>query len=107
MLVAAALVPQTALMVPGAGGSATVLADARAAALTTLADVIATDPDLVVVVVPGAVDGSQVLPPRQGRPTLAAAGIPDTALPWLSAGAPDGEPADPGPDAAVTAVTDV
>lgn len=78
MLTAAALVPPTALLVPGAAGTADVLAAERAAALAAVADVVAARPDVIAVVAPGAG------PVRLGRmrPSLAAAGIDDALLGW-------------------------
>ena len=78
MLVAAALVPPTALLVPGASGIGDVLAAERRAALAAVRTVIAERPDALALVVPGAG------PVRVGRmrPTLAAAGVDDAALGW-------------------------
>ncbi|MFI2752684.1 hypothetical protein ACGIF2_04525 [Cellulomonas sp. P22] len=79
MLVAAALVPETALLVPGAAGRADVLDDVRAAALEAVRSVVDARPDQLVVVAPGPVDrvlGEHV------RASLAPAGIPDGQLGW-------------------------
>lgn len=78
MLTAAALVPPTALLVPGAAGAAEVLPAERAAALDAVSDVVAARPDVVAVVAPGSG------PVRVGRmrPSLAAAGIDDARLAW-------------------------
>lgn len=90
MLVAAALVPETALLVPGAAGRADVLGKVREAALTAVSRVLDQAPDTVVVVAPGPVD--RVLG-EGARASLAAAGIPDDALGW--------RPAPSGPESAV------
>ncbi len=79
MLAVAALVPDTVLLVPGAGGSADVVPALRAAALQAVDDVVAAGLDTVVVVAPGPVDralGGTV------RTTLGAAGVPDHLLGW-------------------------
>jgi hypothetical protein len=89
MLVAAALVPQTALVVPGAAGRADVLADLRARALDAVATMLAAEPRLVVVVAPGVRDRELVGPVGA---SLASAGIPDARLGW-SCPALDGAPA--------------
>jgi hypothetical protein len=88
MLVAAALVPDTVLLVPGAAGRDDVLADLRAAALDAVAAVLDAEPELIVVVAPGRRDGDLVGPVRA---SLTAAGIPDGRLGWSRA-APDGAP---------------
>ncbi|MCL3860160.1 hypothetical protein [Actinotalea sp. K2] len=105
MLVAAALIPETALLVPGAAGAAEVLTDERDAALDAVRDLVAHGPDRVVVVAarsrrtsaedvdPPDVDPRAVHPPESDlavgeprsdrlRPTLAAAGIDDAMLGW-------------------------
>ncbi|WP_456847340.1 hypothetical protein, partial [Cellulomonas sp. P5_C6] len=83
MLVRAALVPDTALLVPGASGSAQVLAGLREAALRAVAEVVSADVATIVVVAPGP-------EPREltgvVRPSLAAAGVPDELLGWPVAG---------------------
>ena len=81
MLAAAALVPETALLVPGAAGRAEVLPDVRAAALEAISAVVDAGPDRVVVVVPSTADGD-VLRPGPLRPTLSGAGIDDDVLGW-------------------------
>jgi len=80
VLVAAALVPPTALLVPGVSGVREVLAAERRAALGAVRVVVSTRPDVVALVVPGAG------PVRVGRmrPTLAAAGVDDADLGWPS-----------------------
>ncbi|MEZ0449221.1 hypothetical protein AB5970_15240, partial [Cellulomonas sp. ICMP 17802] len=79
MLVRAALVPDTALLVPGTAGAAPVLAEVRAAALDAVREVVASEARTIVVVAPGRA-------PRElagtVRPTLGAAGIPDRLLGW-------------------------
>jgi hypothetical protein len=88
VLVAAALVPPTALLVPGAAGRAAVLGAERAAALEAVGAVLAAHPEIVVVVVPGTVRAEGRL-----RPTLTAAGVPDAA--WRGAA---GQRVLPGPE---------
>ena len=83
MLVVAALVPDTALLVPGAAGRAVVLEDVRAAALAAVGEALRIAPDRVVVVAPGTVDRVLTGPVRA---SLAAAGIDDARLGW---GRPD------------------
>lgn len=113
MLAAAALVPDTALLVPGAAGAADVLGAERAAAAAAVRDLVAGGPDRVVVVTGPGRDAVQVpvpgsgIPARPGvpssgpapaaaaacdtlrwgplRPTLAAAGIADDVLRWAAA----------------------
>jgi hypothetical protein len=78
MLVAAALVPDTALLVPGAGGVADLGATLRAAALTAIRDVTRHE-GRVVVVAPGRSDrrlGSWA------RASLGSAGVPDELVGW-------------------------
>ena len=88
MLAAAALVPETALLVPGAAGTADVIPDVRAAALDAATALVAADPDRVVVVAASAAAGDVV---RTGplRPTLSAAGIDDDVLGWRAERAED------------------
>ncbi len=91
MLVAAALVPPTALLVPGAAGRATVLEPERGAALAAVGAILAAQPEVVVVVVPGAARAEGRL-----RPTLTAAGVPDAAWRGATAGQlPPPRPAGP------------
>ncbi|MBN9373864.1 MAG: hypothetical protein J0I40_00425 [Cellulomonas sp.] len=78
MLVAAALIPDTALLVPGAGGVADRGATLRAAALTALRDVTRHE-GRVVVVAPGRSD--RRLGPW-ARASLGAAGVPDELVGW-------------------------
>jgi hypothetical protein len=91
VLVAAAFVPNTALLVPGAAGTAIVLGPVRVAALAAVGGLAAALPDRVVVVAEHPHG-----PPRRlsgpHRPSLAAAGIDDDVLrgPWPE------EPAGPG-----------
>ncbi|GHS86507.1 hypothetical protein AGMMS50218_06470 [Actinomycetota bacterium] len=98
-LLAAALVPDTALIVPGVAGRGPGLADLRAAALDAVAAVLGdapgARPTAVVVVAPGAADRRR---PAPGRVTLAAAGVPDGALRWRLP--------DPGPAAVGTGAPD-
>ncbi|WP_448629664.1 hypothetical protein [Cellulomonas soli] len=89
MLCAAALVPDTALLVPGAGGLADdLVAGLRAAALEAVAAVLAVPTARVVVVAPGREERTFAGPVRA---SLAAAGIPDTLLRWPVPG-PAGAP---------------
>ena len=77
MLVAAALIPDTALLVEGAAGRADPVAGLRRAALSAIAQVVDARPDVVVVVAPGLADrivGGTV------AGSLSAAGIPDALL---------------------------
>lgn len=77
MLTAAALVPPTPLLVPGAAGRAAVLEAERAAALTAVRRLVASRPGVVVVL---SADGPETDAP--GRATLAGAGVPDAMLGW-------------------------
>lgn len=79
MLVRAALVPDTALLVPGAAGSAEVLPALRDAALRAVQDVVATGPRTIVVVAPGREERELT---GVVRPSLGPAGIPDRLLSW-------------------------
>lgn len=81
VLVAAALVPPTALLVPGASGATPVLGVERAASVAAVTAVRGARPDVVVVVAP-----SRDAPVRMtGRlhPSLAAAGVDDARLGWV------------------------
>ncbi|WP_199423771.1 hypothetical protein [Actinotalea solisilvae] len=82
MLVGAALIPDTVLLVPGAAGRADVLGRERDAALDALATLLATAPDLVVVVVP--VTRGPGGSPTRGHEvaSLGPAGLPDDGLGW-------------------------
>lgn len=82
MLVAAAFVPHTALLIPGAAGAADVLGPVREAALTAVGVLSSAAPDRVVVVVPRS-DGPPQHRPGPLRASLAAAGIDDDALGWV------------------------
>lgn len=79
MFVVAALVPDTALLVPGTAGVADLFVGLRTAALAAVAEVVAADVATIVVVGPGPA-------PRElrgtVRPSLAAAGVPDDLLRW-------------------------
>lgn len=79
MLVVAALVPDTALLVPGAGGPADPGAGLREAALRAVGEVVASGVRSVVVVAPGTSDRVVAGPVRT---SLGAAGIPDALLGW-------------------------
>lgn len=101
MLVRAALVPDTALLVPGTAGAADPVPDVARAAHAAVASLVDAAPDAVVVVASA--------PRRQAdedgwgpwRPTFAAAGVPDSA--WTGA-VPDAVPNAP---ADARTVTDV
>lgn len=80
MLVAAALVPPTALLVPGASGAVPVLGVERAAAVAAVTALRVARPDAVVVVAPGP-DGGRYAVGRL-HPSLAAAGVDDARLGW-------------------------
>ena len=80
MLVAAALVPHTVLLVPGAAGAADPLAEVRAAAVGAVNELMAAAPDRLVVVTPQPQGPPRWLP--SPRPSLAAAGIDDDDLGW-------------------------
>ena len=79
MLVVAALVPDTALLVPGTAGDADVLVGLRTAAVEAVTEVVDADVATIVVVAPGPV-------PRElggtVRPSLGSAGVPDDLLWW-------------------------
>lgn len=106
-MLAAVLVPETALLVPGAGGSADVLPELRAAALAAVADLVAAGPERVLVVAPrhpgrpsagkapagGGTHGDEVLHLSDPmHPTLAAAGVDDSLLGWTVAAPPGSVP---------------
>ena len=86
MLDVAVLVPDTALLVPGAAGATTVLDDVRAAAVDATSDLVAAAPARVVVVAPATADRMR---PGPFVPSLSAAGIDDGRLAW---GAPPVHP---------------
>ncbi|MBO9554108.1 hypothetical protein [Cellulomonas sp.] len=93
MLVAAALVPDTALLVPGAAGTADPVADLREAALRAVAAAVA-GAGTVVVVAPGRAVAEIT---GTVRGSLGAAGVPDAMLGWpvperTLGGPPDGSP---------------
>lgn len=90
MLVAAALIPPTALLVPGVAGRSQLLDAEREAALAAVAAVLDAGPELVVVVPPGSARAEGRL-----RATFTAAGVPDTA--WSGGG--EGAPVDDVPAA--------
>lgn len=90
VLVAAALVPPTALLVPGVAGRAPVLDAEREAALAAVAAVLDAGPERVVVVPPGSARAEGRL-----RATFTAAGVPDAA--WSAGG--EGVPVDDVPAA--------
>lgn len=100
MLLAAALIPDTALLVPGAGGDATMSDDDPARLLRKAADDAVGDAlvgaERVVIVAPGRAD-RLLEPPTRG--SLGAAGVPDEMLWWLAPG-PVGAPV-PGVSASV------
>lgn len=111
MLVGAALIPDTVLLVPGAAGRADVLAHERGAALEAVVALLAAAPDVVVVVVPPPrTTGSPARSLAPAHASLGPAGVPDAALGWPAAspGAADGEDArgdrDPAPETVAAAV---
>jgi len=78
MLVAAALVPDTALLVPGAAGTADPVADLREAALQAVSEAVAAATRVVVVA-----PGRELREPHGTvRASLGPAGVPDTMLGW-------------------------
>ena len=79
VLDSAVLVPDTALLVPGAAGATDVLADVRAAALGAARDLVDAAPARVVVVAPGPVERTRTGP---FVPSLTAAGLEDARLGW-------------------------
>jgi hypothetical protein len=79
MVVAASLVPATALLVPGAAGRSEVLVDLRARALDAVSALLAAGPERVVVIAPGPIDRDLDGPVRAG---LASAGVPDDRVGW-------------------------
>lgn len=80
MLVAAALIPPTALLVPGASGATPVLGVERAAAVAAATGVRAARPEVVVVVAPGRSPGRHAV--GRLRPSLGAVGLDDARLGW-------------------------
>lgn len=116
-MLAAVLVPETALLVPGAAGSSDVLPELRAAALAAVRDLLAVGPDRVLVVAPQhpgrpsagngpGEHGTLREDDRPGRaradevvrlsgpmhPTLAAAGVDDSRLGWAVPAPPGSVP---------------
>lgn len=77
---AAALIPPTALLVPGASGATPVLGVERAAAVAAATAVRAARPDVVVVVAQGRGPARHVAGRLQ--PSLAASGVDDARLGW-------------------------
>jgi len=75
----AAIVPDTALLVPGAAGAADVLTEVRDAALAAVADLLAAEPARIVVVAPGTADRMR---PGPFVADLGAAGIDSGTLDW-------------------------
>ncbi|WP_344105511.1 hypothetical protein [Myceligenerans crystallogenes] len=76
MFTRAVILPATPLLVPGAAGAADPLRDVRLAACAALAGLAASGPPMVLAPGPHGFRGPAVL-----RPTFAAAGIADAALP--------------------------
>jgi hypothetical protein len=87
VLAIAALVPDTALLVPGAAGRAVLLEDVRSASVAAVRQLVLAAPDRVVVVAPGPIDRVLRGPVRA---TLAPAGIDDTELGWAVPGVAPG-----------------
>jgi hypothetical protein len=81
VLVNATLVPDTALLVPGASGTTDVLPDVRAAAVQSVRGLLEDRPARVVVAAPGPADRMR---PGPFSPSLAAAGVDDAALGWVA-----------------------
>ncbi|WP_028046968.1 hypothetical protein [Cellulomonas sp. URHE0023] len=79
MLVAAALVPDTATLVPGVTGGAGPVHGLLGPAMSAIEQLMALSPDVVVVVAPGPVD--RVLGGTVSS-SLGAAGIPDAQVRW-------------------------
>jgi hypothetical protein len=77
VLTAAALVPPTPLLVPGVSGRTPVLQAERDAALAAVGRLVASAPEVVVVV---TATGPMLDGPV--RPSLGAAGVPDADLAW-------------------------
>ena len=92
MLVTAALVPETLLLLPGTAGAATVLEAERAAALEAVRLLLAGGPDRVVVVTCPPRSTSDVVLRHPLTPTATAAGVPDER--WTRPGT-DAAPAAP------------
>jgi len=85
MFLAAALIPDTALLVPGAGGAADAGAGLRKAADEAVGEAL-EGAERVVIVAPGSGVYLQE-PPLRGA--LGAAGVPDELLAWTHPGEPD------------------
>jgi hypothetical protein len=100
VLLTAVLVPETALLVPGAAGSADVLFEERSAVLGALRDLVAAGPSRVVVVAsaPRSVALTGPL-----RPSLTAAGI-DGGSTWAAPAGDAVEVTDVGPAVALLAL---
>jgi hypothetical protein len=94
MFLAAALVPDTALLVPGVGGVADAGAEFREPALAAVGEAAASG-GRIVVVAPGRADrrrGAMV------QASLGAAGVPDEALGWRTPAQVRDWPAPSAPD---------
>ena len=89
VLVAAALVPHTALLVPGAAGAADPLESVRVAAVAAARALMAASPDRLIVVAPKP-RGAPRRWAGEPRPSLAAAGIDDDGLGWAGHRDPTG-----------------
>lgn len=76
----AVLVPQTALLVPGAAGRSDVLGDVRAAALGAVRDLVADGPDGVLLVAPGT--QGRVLDGADACASMVGLGIAERHLGW-------------------------
>lgn len=94
--------PETALLVPGAAGTAEVLSDERSAVLGALRDLVTAGPSRVVVVAPAS---RSAVSSGSFRPRLTAAGI-DGESSWTASAAPGPavEVTDVGPAVALLAL---
>ena len=100
MLLTAVLMPETALLVPGAAGSAEVLSEERSAVLDALRDLVTAGPSRVVVVAPASRSVTLTGP---FRPRLTAAGI-DGGSAWAAPAGDVVEVTDVGPAVALLAL---
>lgn len=100
VLVTAALVPETLLLLPGTAGAATVLEAERAAAREAVRRLLAARPERVVLVTCPPRSTADVVLRHPLAPTATAAGIPDER--WSRAGADAVTPAAPGTGGAGT-----
>lgn len=107
VLVTAALVPETLLLLPGTAGAATVLEAQRSAAHEAVRRVLAAGPERVVVVTCPPRSAHDVVLRHPLVPTTTAAGVPDAR--WTrgtSSSTPAATDARPAPEAGATVVQD-